>query len=106
MFLNLIRWSLSNQKSAQRVVFDQINAKLARDLHEKKKEMAKIIEVSNVAYEARDQVRIFFWKKNLENVSKGPKRDVASSSSSRQRASEFRVRVARARKVAGARSKI
>jgi chromosome segregation ATPase len=39
----------------ERVVFDQINAKLAKELHEKKKEMAQIIEVSNIAYEARDQ---------------------------------------------------
>jgi hypothetical protein len=42
----------------ERVVFDQINAKLAKELHEKKKEMAQIIEISNIAYEARDQVRI------------------------------------------------
>jgi hypothetical protein len=40
----------------ERVVFDQINAKLAKELHEKKKEMAQIIEISNIAYEARDQV--------------------------------------------------
>jgi len=39
----------------ERVVFDQINAKLAKELHEKKKEMAQIIEISNIAYEARDQ---------------------------------------------------
>jgi coiled-coil domain-containing protein 63/114 len=37
----------------ERVVFDQINAKLAKELHEKKKEMAQIIEISNIAYEAR-----------------------------------------------------
>lgn len=36
-------------------MFDQINAKLAKELHEKKKEMAQIIEISNIAYEARDQ---------------------------------------------------
>ena len=33
------------------VVFDSINSKLARELHEKKKEMALIIEQSNIAYE-------------------------------------------------------
>jgi hypothetical protein len=37
------------------VVFDGINAKLSGELHEKKKEMAQIIEISNLAYEARDQ---------------------------------------------------
>jgi hypothetical protein len=36
-------------------VFDGINAKLSGELHEKKKEMAQIIEISNLAYEARDQ---------------------------------------------------
>ena len=41
----------------ERVVFDQINAKLAKELHEKKKEMAQIIEISNIAYEARDQAQ-------------------------------------------------
>ena len=41
----------------ERVVFDQINAKLAYELHEKKKEMAQIIEISNIAYEARDQAQ-------------------------------------------------
>ena len=39
----------------ERVVFDGINAKLSGELHEKKKEMAQIIEISNLAYEARDQ---------------------------------------------------
>mmetsp|Transcript_85717 Transcript_85717/g.125444 ORF Transcript_85717/g.125444 Transcript_85717/m.125444 type:complete len:547 (+) Transcript_85717:23-1663(+) len=39
----------------ERVVFDNINSKLAKELHEKKKEMALIIEQSNIAYEARDQ---------------------------------------------------
>jgi len=41
----------------ERVIFDQINAKLAKELHEKKKEMAQIIEISNIAYEARDQAQ-------------------------------------------------
>eukprot|EP00282_Hemiselmis_andersenii_P000355 CAMPEP_0114125892 /NCGR_PEP_ID=MMETSP0043_2-20121206/9539_1 /TAXON_ID=464988 /ORGANISM="Hemiselmis andersenii, Strain CCMP644" /LENGTH=555 /DNA_ID=CAMNT_0001218841 /DNA_START=54 /DNA_END=1719 /DNA_ORIENTATION=- len=41
----------------ERVVFDQINAKLAKELHDKKKEMAQIIEISNIAYEARDQAQ-------------------------------------------------
>ena len=39
----------------ERVVFDNINSKLAKELHDKKKEMALIIEQSNIAYEARDQ---------------------------------------------------
>mmetsp|Transcript_31470 Transcript_31470/g.72347 ORF Transcript_31470/g.72347 Transcript_31470/m.72347 type:complete len:561 (+) Transcript_31470:109-1791(+) len=51
-----LRESIDNLRR-ERVVFDQINAKLARELHEKKKEMAQIIEVSNVAYEARDQAQ-------------------------------------------------
>merc|ERR1711990_99021 len=38
----------------ERLVFDQIYKKLEKELAEKKKEMARIIEVSNKAYEARD----------------------------------------------------
>jgi len=38
----------------ERLVFDQIYKKLEKELVEKKKEMAHIIEVSNKAYEARD----------------------------------------------------
>eukprot|EP00741_Cyanophora_paradoxa_P005810 tig00000113_g5631.t1 len=41
----------------ERVVFDGIYKKLERELHEKKKEMANIIEISNIAYEARDQAQ-------------------------------------------------
>lgn len=41
----------------ERVVFDEIQQKLARELQEKKKQMAQVIEVSNVAYEARDQAQ-------------------------------------------------
>ena len=41
----------------ERVVFDGIYKKMERELHERKKEMANIIEVSNVAYEARDQAQ-------------------------------------------------
>ncbi|CEM33805.1 unnamed protein product [Vitrella brassicaformis CCMP3155] len=41
----------------ERVVFDSIYKKLERDLQEKKKEMANIIEVANAAYEARDQAQ-------------------------------------------------
>jgi len=41
----------------ERVVFDQIYKKLERELHEKKKEMANVIEISNIAYEARDQAQ-------------------------------------------------
>ncbi|KAL3917972.1 MAG: hypothetical protein SGPRY_006191, partial [Prymnesium sp.] len=38
----------------ERLVFDQIYKKLEKELTEKKKEMARIIEISNKAYEARD----------------------------------------------------
>ena len=38
----------------ERLVFDQIYRKLEKELAEKKKEMARIIEVSNRAYESRD----------------------------------------------------
>ena len=39
----------------ERVVFDNIYRKLERELHQKKKKMANIIELSNQAYESRDQ---------------------------------------------------
>ncbi|GAQ87539.1 hypothetical protein KFL_003590130 [Klebsormidium nitens] len=38
----------------ERLVFDQIYKKLERELQEKKREMAHIIEISNLAYESRD----------------------------------------------------
>ena len=41
----------------QRVVFDGIYKKLQHELAEKKKRMAEIIEVANVAYEARDRAQ-------------------------------------------------
>ncbi len=41
----------------ERVVFDQIYKKLEKELQEKKKEMSNVIEISNVAYEARDQAQ-------------------------------------------------
>jgi coiled-coil domain-containing protein 63/114 len=41
----------------ERVVFDGIYKKLERELQEKKAKMAEIIEVSNAAYEARDQAQ-------------------------------------------------
>ena len=41
----------------ERVVFDQIYKKLEKELQEKKREMTNVIEVSNVAYEARDQAQ-------------------------------------------------
>ena len=41
----------------ERVVFEQIYKKLERELHDKKKEMANVIEISNIAYEARDQAQ-------------------------------------------------
>jgi DNA repair exonuclease SbcCD ATPase subunit len=42
----------------ERVVFDNIYRKLEKELHEKKKKMANIIELSNQAYEARDQAQM------------------------------------------------
>ena len=50
----LLREEIDHLRS-ERVVFDNINSKLAKELHDKKKEMALIIEQSNIAYEARDQ---------------------------------------------------
>eukprot|EP00742_Colponemidia_sp_Colp-10_P000533 GILJ01000580.1.p1 GENE.GILJ01000580.1~~GILJ01000580.1.p1 ORF type:complete len:574 (-),score=156.25 GILJ01000580.1:1098-2819(-) len=41
----------------ERVIFDNIYKKLEKELHEKKKEMANIIEIANSAYEARDQAQ-------------------------------------------------
>eukprot|EP00937_MAST-01D_sp_MAST-1D-sp2_P006080 g6080.t1 len=38
----------------ERVVFDNIYRKLEKDLHDKKRQMANIIELSNLAYEQRD----------------------------------------------------
>lgn len=42
----------------ERVVFDNIYRKLEKDLHEKKKEMATVIEDSNNAYEDRDRFQM------------------------------------------------
>ena len=42
----------------ERVVFDNIYRKLERELHEKKKQMANVIEVSNQAYEQRDNFQM------------------------------------------------
>lgn len=42
----------------ERVVFDNIYRKLEKELHEKKKQMANIIESSNLAYESRDQAQM------------------------------------------------
>jgi hypothetical protein len=39
-------------------VAPQVYKKLERELHEKKREMASVIDVSNIAYEARDQARV------------------------------------------------
>ena len=41
----------------ERVAFDNVYKKMERELHDKKKEMANIIEISNIAYEARDQAQ-------------------------------------------------
>mmetsp|Transcript_3847 Transcript_3847/g.7513 ORF Transcript_3847/g.7513 Transcript_3847/m.7513 type:complete len:567 (+) Transcript_3847:485-2185(+) len=43
-----------NDLRRERLIFDDIYKKLEKDLAEKKKEMAQVIEVSNKAYEARD----------------------------------------------------
>ena len=41
----------------ERVNFDQVVKKMERDLAAKKREMSDVIEISNIAYEARDQAR-------------------------------------------------
>ena len=48
-----LRGNIDNLRR-ERLVFDQIYRKLEKELGEKKREMARIIEVSNKAYEARD----------------------------------------------------
>jgi len=42
----------------ERVVFDSIYKKLDKELYEKKRQMASIIELSNLAYEARDNYQM------------------------------------------------
>eukprot|EP00227_Mantoniella_beaufortii_P009215 CAMPEP_0197589222 /NCGR_PEP_ID=MMETSP1326-20131121/10235_1 /TAXON_ID=1155430 /ORGANISM="Genus nov. species nov., Strain RCC2288" /LENGTH=518 /DNA_ID=CAMNT_0043154135 /DNA_START=127 /DNA_END=1683 /DNA_ORIENTATION=- len=49
-----LRQTIDNLRR-ERLVFDQIYKKLEKELQEKKKEMGKIIEISNKAYEARDR---------------------------------------------------
>ena len=51
-----LRESIDNLRR-ERVVFDGIYKKLEKELNEKKKEMANIIEVSNSAYESRDEAQ-------------------------------------------------
>jgi len=41
----------------ERVVFDGIYKKLEKELQDKKKEIASIVEMANIAYEARDQAQ-------------------------------------------------
>merc|ERR1712093_900603 len=52
----------------ERVVFDSIYKKLEKELDHKKREMANIIEISNSAYESRDQAQqeMQALKKQLE----------------------------------------
>lgn len=52
----------------ERVVFDSIYKKLEKELDQKKREMANIIEISNSAYESRDQAQqeMQALKKQLE----------------------------------------
>lgn len=45
-----------NNLRRERLVYDSIYKKLEKDLQEKKKEMAGIIDICNAAYEARDAV--------------------------------------------------
>lgn len=55
----------------ERLVFNQIYKKLEKELEEKKREMANIIEVSNSAYEARDaalQVRKNYGSERGERI--------------------------------------
>ena len=42
----------------ERVVFDNIYKKLEKELHEKKKQMANVIELSNMTYEQRDNCQM------------------------------------------------
>ncbi|GMH54021.1 hypothetical protein TL16_g01588 [Triparma laevis f. inornata] len=42
----------------ERVVFDNIYKKLEKELHEKKKQMAHVIELSNMTYEQRDNCQM------------------------------------------------
>mmetsp|Transcript_2733 Transcript_2733/g.5619 ORF Transcript_2733/g.5619 Transcript_2733/m.5619 type:complete len:535 (-) Transcript_2733:51-1655(-) len=42
----------------ERVVFDNIYKKLEKELHEKKKQMAQVIELSNLTYEQRDNCQM------------------------------------------------
>lgn len=39
----------------ERVIFDNLYKKLEKELHEKRKQMANIIETANTAYEERDK---------------------------------------------------
>ena len=48
-----------NNLRRERLVYDSIYKKLEKDLQEKKKDMANIIDICNAAYEARDAVRKF-----------------------------------------------
>jgi len=52
---NKVLRSKIDEYRRERIVFDVIYKKLERDLHEKKKEMAAIIEDSKHAYQARDK---------------------------------------------------
>lgn len=52
-----LRESIDNLRR-ERVVFDNIYRKLEKELFEKKKQMANIIELSNLAYEQRDGAQL------------------------------------------------
>ena len=41
----------------ERVIFDNIYRKLEKELHNKRKDMANIIEIANSAYEERDRAQ-------------------------------------------------
>jgi len=52
----------------ERVIFDNIYRKLEKELHNKRKDMANIIEIANSAYEERDraQEKLFMLIKQAE----------------------------------------
>lgn len=62
-----LRSSIDNLRR-ERLVFDNIYRKFEKELMEQKKTMAEIIEMSNSAYEARDeaQAKIIAWREKIE----------------------------------------
>lgn len=56
----------------ERVIFDKLYKKLEKELHEKRKEMANIIETANTAYEERDKAN-----DHIQNLKQQAKRESA-----------------------------